>query len=411
MEGVILKHLITDSVYFSKVYSYLSEGYFYGADADIFYCISEFVNEYKKQPLPKELGVNIRKYLKQNDQESCITRFKEIMIDDTKVSQEFLLKETTNFIKNSEMRQAIINGASLIENKKDIGNIVEKLEKAVSFELETDIGMKDSDIQKRMKLRNKENISISTGINSLDEVLGGGFRQSSLNFICSVTHGGKSMFLTHMASICMMNNKNVIYITLEMPDLSIWNRIESNLFAIDIVNLKDIDLQQQYDNFGNNLGRCVVKEYGARTFNMLDLKSLVEKIENNLEVNIDVVIIDYITLMSSYVLPANSNLYQYKQAIVEEAHSYAKTTKKTIITAAQLNRSAFNDTNNDMSKISESIGIAQTADVMINLNRTIELDKIDQVSINIVKNRNTGLLSQLYLNVNYSQSRYFDLYQ
>lgn len=70
MEGVILKHLITDSVYFSKVYSYLSEDYFYGADADIFHCISEFVNEYKKQPLPKELGVNIRKYLKRNDQES-----------------------------------------------------------------------------------------------------------------------------------------------------------------------------------------------------------------------------------------------------------------------------------------------------------------------------------------------------
>ncbi|QPX65408.1 putative DNA helicase [Campylobacter phage F372] len=410
ISGLILKNLINDEIYFDKVYSILKPEHFIGVDSDIYKTIQKLVKEYNKKPTPKEVALKLKDNFKDEQQENCINRFKEIMLDKQNVSPEFLNNETAEFIKQAEMRSCIIQGAKLIQEKKDIGKIYERLGQAISFTMDTDIGMKDIDAQERDILRRETKIGISTGVEILDEVLAGGYMPSTLNFICSVTHGGKSMFLSHFCANAMLKGYNCLYITLEMPSIKIWDRIESNIFNIDISELRNYNVSEGYKSLPN-LGRCVVKEYGAGSFDVLQLKSLVQKVESSLEISLNCIIIDYLALMASYALQPSVGLYSYYKKIAEELHAYAKESKKCVLSAAQLNRNAYNNSNADTSTIAESLGIAQTADTIAMLHRSPELDELGQAIVSFTKNRNSGNLSQKYIGINFKQSRFFDIDQ
>lgn len=408
---LILKHLITDELYFDRVFTVLQDDHFIGADLEIFKTINDLTKEYGKKPLPKEIGFKLNELPDNEFKTEVISKFKTMMTDKQNVSQEFLLKETTEFIKQSEYRQCILLGAKALQEGKDLGESYERLGKAMSFDMDTNIGLSEKDTQQRDEYRQLKQTGLSTGIDNIDEVLGGGFYPKTLNIICAVTHGGKSMFLSHFSAYSMLQGKNGLYLTLELPEHKIWDRIDANVLNINISDLKKYKVSDLYKKFQDKLGHLYVKEYGAGNLDVLKTKALYQKIQTQEGVKLDYICIDYLALMSSYSVKPSIGMYSYYKKIAEELHALSKELGIPIITAAQLNRSAYGNQSAGLESISDSLGIVQTADTVIILTRTKELDELNQAIMSFNKNRNTGNLSLKYVGIDFQKSLFFDTEQ
>lgn len=415
-ENIVIQNLIISESYFNKVFPVLND-YHFEDDSNlyIFKSLKKLFKEYSKKPSPKELALSIKEQLESSSEkkeykDKILNHLKEIYYtkekNEKEISQDYLNTNTTKFVKQAEMRQCIIDGAGCIKENKELSNIYDRLGKALEFSLDSNLGVSNNDTEIRNEFYNKSQNGLPFGIKEIDEALGGGIYEKTINVVCAVTHGGKSLLLGHFAINNILNGKNGVYLTLELPELMVWKRLDSNLLGIPINELKNYNITEEYKKRteGLKLGTLFVKEYGAGVLDTLMLDSYIKKIQAQNNIKIDFICIDYLTLMKSYNYSSmnKESSYQYYKKICEELHRYAKESGIPILTASQLNRSAYGNVNAGMDSMSESMGISMTADTILILKRTEELDAVGHCLISFAKNRNTGNLGEVRVGIDFS---------
>lgn len=418
MTEVILKNLVTNGDFFAKVYQHIKPEHFEKSEhIEIFNALHEFVLKYDAQPNMKELGLQIKSSttLSDSQKRDVIEEYKSVMLEPPVENQEFLIDETEKFIQKMELSEAIFKSAEIIERDEPFEQVIGMVEKALSVTFDTDTGMNYSiSAEERFKYYTQTISGFKLGIRSVDDGLGGGIRRKTLNVAVAPSHGGKSALLVATACNQYLQKEDVLFISLEMPEMEIARRIDANLLNVqanDLGKMRQGEYQKRLEEIDKDSGRLVIKDYSAGTFSVLTLKSLLTELKSKDEFDPSVIVIDYIGLMASsrVTLSQAGGSYAYYKAIAEELHGFSKKENKAIFTAAQLNRGAYDNLESGLDSIADSLGVIQTADVVIAILSNPQLREFKQSLLKFLKNRNTGKLTSHLVEVDFGTSRYTDL--
>lgn len=417
IENTIIQTLLTNSLFFNKVFSHLKETHFQSIEnIEVFKKIQEYYSEYKEHPKPKEVGLMMKNIKQDKLRSTVVQHFKYIMTSDKIHNLDFIVQEAEKYVQKMEFTRAILEGADAIQNDKDLTNIYGLIGDALKISFDANIGLNFSDdLERRLDYYKRKIQGKETGVKELDDILGGGFRNKTLNIVGSVSHGGKSVFLSAYAAHRTLMGDDGLFYTLEMPEEETSKRVDANIFDLDI-NLFSTTpnsvFEEKLVSIKHKLGNLVIKEYPAGYLDVLKLEAHLNEYYLKYGKYPAYICVDYLTLMkSARANIGNTNTYSFYKLVAEELHSLAKRYNIPIISASQINRQGFNNKDAGMENISDSIGIAQTADTFFILVRTKELDNEGQVIFNFVKNRNTGILGTCLVGVDFPRMRFYSLEQ
>jgi replicative DNA helicase len=422
IEHVVLENLINNDEYSRKVLPFLQEEYFHSrTDKIIFKSIKKFFLEYNALPPKESVLIDIDKN-KNISEDECnnITELVESFTS-TNTNLEWLLNETENFCKEKAVYNAIMESIHIIDGKSDtktenaIPNI---LSDALSVSFDTHIGhdyIEDS--EERFEFYHKVEKRVPFDLDFFNIITGGGTPQKTLNIIMAGTGVGKSLFMCHHAANCLSQNMNVLYITCEMAEERIAERIDVNLMDITMDDLKDLPKniydKKLHTSTAGMSGKLIIKEYPTATANANHFRILLEELKLKKKFKPDVVFIDYLNICASSRLKSggNVNTYQYVKSIAEELRGLAVEYNLPIWSATQTNRQGFSNTDVELENVSESFGLPATADFMFALIATEELDKQNQVLVKQLKNRyNSATANKKFiLGINRAKMKLYDV--
>ena len=422
IEHVVLENLINNDEYSRKVLPFLQEEYFHSrTDKIIFKSIKKFFLEYNALPPKESVLIDIDK--NKNISEDECNNITELVESFTSINTnlEWLLNETEIFCKEKAVYNAIMESIHIIDGKSDtktenaIPNI---LSDALSVSFDTHIGhdyIEDS--EERFEFYHKVEKRVPFDLDFFNIITGGGTPQKTLNIIMSGTGVGKSLFMCHHAANCLVQNLDVLYITCEMAEERIAERIDVNLMDISMDDLKDLP-KHIYDKKINTStagmsGKLIIKEYPTATANANHFRILLEELKLKKKFKPDVVFIDYLNICASSRLKSggNVNTYQYVKSIAEEIRGLAVEYNVPVWSATQTNRQGFSNTDVELENVSESFSLPATADFMFALVATEELDEQNQVLVKQLKNRyNSATANKKFiLGINRAKMKLYDV--
>lgn len=416
IEEVILGNLLHNQEYVQRVLPFLKGEYFESTShALIFNKITEFVSKYHKPPTQEELLVEIRdtKGLHQKDFESAVDFTQELVKKNKAPSIDWLIEHTEKFCKDQALYNAIAEAAQMIDDENaDVGNLPELLKNALSVSFDTNIGHDyTSMIEARYKLLRQTNAyRLAFDIEMLNAITNGGLPKKTLSVVAASTGAGKSLFLCHVAAKALQSNKNVLYITLEMAEERISERIDANLIGIDIQDLPGISLQDYTRRLEKALkdctGRLIVKEYPTAGAGVAQFRALLNELRLKKDFVADLICIDYVNICSSSRFKAAAvNSYTYVKAICEEIRGLSIEFDVPILSATQLNREGTDNSDSGLKEISDSHGLAMTVDLLLAMIRSEELDEQNLVMFKQLKNRFSDMSAKLRFVVGIDRSK------
>jgi replicative DNA helicase len=412
IENTIIQSLLTNPIYFSKVFSHLKVEHFNNIEnQEIYSSIKNYYSKYQDAPKPKEIGISLKDIKIEKLQKSTIEHFKAIMKNEKISNFDFLIDKSQEYVQKQEFVKAILGGAEAIQKNTDLAPVYGAIGDALKINFDADVGHNYNNINERLEYYKKKIFGLETGIKDLDDMLGG-FRPKTLNVVASVSHGGKSLFMAHCAANLLLQGKKVLFLTLEMSELEVAKRIDANVLDIDINTFKSIDndtFTNAYNSVKDSLGTLIIKEHPAGSFDVLKLESMMGELYNEEDFIPDIIFVDYLTLMKSTRVPATVGSYTLYKLISEELHGFAKKYNLPIVTAAQLNRSGYGNTSSGIESVADSLGIAMTADTFFSIIRNKEMDDLNQILITFQKNRNTGNMGNTIIGIDYPKMRYYSL--
>ncbi len=400
---IILSALTRNNDFSSKVFPYLKEEYFDYTDKVIYKIITKFINKYSKLPSKEAVLIELEntENIKQNIYDECVNDINEIFkYDLEKTDIDWMVNVAEKYCKDQALHLALQEAVVIAENistGKGEGlsetAIPDLLLKAVSVSFDNKIGSDYmEEAEDRFDLYNIVEDKIPTDIDILNKVTNGGFSKGTLNIFLAGTAGGKSLSMCSFASACLLNGKNVLYVTLEIDELNVAKRVDANLLDVDINKINLIG-KSSYINGINDLkkktlGKLIINEDISGVFNSIRLKSLLENLKLKKQFIPDAICIDYLGLMKSTAYKEGSTTsYIYFKAISEELRLVAKQYDVAMMTAVQLNRSAYDDSDAGLTGIADSWGITNTADFIAVIIQTEELQQMKQYEIKQLKSR------------------------
>ena len=308
-----------------------------------------------------------------------------------------MLDSTEEFCKQKAIYNAIVNSIEILDGNSqnvDRGNIPTLLTEALGVSFDDHIGhdfIENAD--ERFEFYNKKEDKVAFDLEYFNLITGGGLPNKTLNIIMAPTGAGKSLFMCHFAAANMLAGKNVLYITMEMAEERIAQRIDANLLNIPISELEGFP-KKIYDDKINRLrlktgGKLIVKEYPTATAGSGDFRHLLNELHLKKNFRPDIIYIDYLNICSSARLKfgANVNSYSYIKAIAEELRGLAVEKNLPIVSATQINRSGSTNTDPGLEDTSESFGLPATVDFMCTIISTEEMENLGQVMVKQLKNR------------------------
>lgn len=403
MEKTVLSHLVFNETYCRKVLPFLKEEYFSNsADKIVFSIIDSYVNKYNNLPTKEVIKIELDK--KENiSQQNYIDAQKTIdNLECENSDLSWLVNTTEKFCQEKALYNAIMESISIIDgkSKNEKGFLPELLSNALAVGFDTNIGHSFlDDFEERYEFYHRLEEKIPFDLEYFNKITNGGLPNKSLNIIVASTGVGKSLAMCHMAAANMMMGKNVLYITLEMSETRIAERIDANLMGVSIQDLaimpKDA-FDKKIDRIKRSTqGKLVVKEYPTATGSASHFRHLINELKIKKNFSPDIIYIDYINICaSSRIKMGNAvNTYMIVKAIAEEVRGLAIEFDVPIVTATQVNRGGMNSTDIDLTDTSESIGLPQTADLMVALISSEELEERNQILVKVLKNRYADLSS------------------
>jgi len=394
----VLSHLLNNEEYCRRVIPYLQKEYFEGSHKVVFDLIVSFVATHNKLPTGRVLDIELQKVAAPEDVLNQSSMLINEINNKTDLDTEYLIIETEKWCKDRAVYLAIMDSIGIIDGKdpeKTEGAIPEILSTALGVSFDQAIGhdyIDDSD--SRFEFYNKTEERIPWDLDYFNKITKGGIPNKTLNVCLAGTGVGKSLFMCHNAASVLQQGKNVLYITMEMAEERIAERIDANLMDLPIQQLeslpKDIFSEKIQKIAKGTIGKLLIKEYPTGAAHSGHFRALLNELKLKKKFAPDIIYIDYLNICSSSRMKAmggSINSYTYIKAIAEELRGLAIEFNVPIMTATQTTRSGFSNTDVGLEDTSESFGLPATADLMFALIATEELDELNQVMVKQLKNR------------------------
>ena len=399
IEQTILKNLIQSDSFARKVLPFLKAEYFTETDEKtVFDEVSNYFDKYTKTPTIEALLINLENNtsLQDNVLKSSKTIVKEFGSHQDETPQDWLIDEAEKWCKDRAIYIAVMDSIEVLDEKsqRSRGDIPELLKDALSVSFDTHIGHDQlEDAEDRWEFYHTEEEKIPFDLEYFNKITKGGLPNKTLNICLAGTGVGKSLFMCHMGASHLMMNKNVLYITLEMSEEKIAERIDANILNIPIGDLPDITKNQfgkKVDKLKNKTkGKLIVKEYPTASAHVGHFRHLLQELEIKKDFKPDVIFVDYLNICASHRIKpgAGANSYTLVKSIAEELRGLAVEFDVPIMSATQTTRSGFGSTDIELTDTSESFGLPATADLMFALITSDELEELDQMVVKQLKNR------------------------
>ena len=394
----ILKNLIHNETYTRQVIPFIEPDYFEErTDRIVFEEVAKFLNEYDKTPTKEVLHIEVEKRVDVTEEE-----YKNIeqLISalDTEVSEsKWLLDTTEEWCKQRAIYLALIKSIQIADGQdehKKPEAIPAILSDALAVGFDQHVGHDYiDDSEDRYAYYHRVENKIPFDLEYFNKITSGGISDKTLNIALAGTGVGKSLFMCHVASSCLVQGKNVLYITLEMAEEKIAERIDANLLDTnikDIAELPEKIFNKKITNLSKKTeGKLIVKEYPTASAHCGHFKSLLQELKLKKSFSPDIIFVDYLNICASsrYRTAVNVNSYSYVKAIAEELRGLAVEFSLPIVSATQTTRSGFASSDPNLTDTSESFGLPATADLMFALISTEELEGLNQIMVKQLKNR------------------------
>ena len=397
IETTILSNLVYNEEYTRKVIPFLKEDYFQdGVEKIIFQTIWAYAEKYKSNPTIDALVIDVQdKALNEEQYKRSVDYLSEI--EETPTDLDWLTDQTEKWCKDKAIYNAVLNGIQIIDGKvKDQSPdaLPGILSEALSVSFDKHVGhdyMEQSG--DRYEFYHTKEEKIPFDLDFFNRITKGGLPNKTLNIALAGTGVGKSLFMCHVAASTLMQGKNVLYITLEMAEEKIAERIDANLMNITMDDMHDLP-RHMYENRFEKIqkktsGNLIVKEYPTASAHCGHFRALFNELALKKDFKPDLVFIDYINICASsrFRAGANVNSYTYIKAIAEEMRGLAVEFNLPIMSATQTTRTGFVSTDLGLEDTSESFGLPATADFMFALISSDELNELNQMLVKQLKNR------------------------
>jgi replicative DNA helicase len=399
VEQVILRNILTNEEYMRKVLPFVHPDYFEGVYKILFREIARFVSKYNKLPTSESFKIQLDDSDKLNEEQ--YRHAVEIMpnlFSNEKVDSEWLFETTEKWCQDRAIYNAIMESISIIDGKHTTltkNALPELLTKALAVSFDPNIGHDYiENFQDRYDFYHTEEERIPFDLDYFNKITKGGLPRKTLNIILAGTGVGKSLFMCHMSAAALVEGRNVLYITMEMAEERIAERIDANLLDIPIDQLpnlsKEVFAQQVQRISSKTNGKLIIKEYPTGQANTAHFRALLTELRLKKSFAPDIIFIDYLNICASARMKGmggSINSYSYIKAIAEEIRGLAVEFNVPIVSATQTTRSGYSNTDIGLEDTSESFGLPATADLMFALISTEELESMNQIAVKQLKNR------------------------
>lgn len=422
IEDLILSNLIGDEKFIRAVLPYIKKDYFAErSHRNVYDLICNFFNKYNTIPTVSALKIELSNAsMQQSEYEQSIDVLDRLT--KTEVDYEWLLNQTEQFCQEKALYGAIMESITIIDGKsdKDKGSLPQILQDALGVSFDNRIGHDFlEDFESRYDFYHQKIERLEFDLDYLNKITRGGVPRKTLNIILAGTGVGKTLAMCHFASSNLMAGKNVLYVTLEMAEERIAERMDSNLMNVPLTDL-EIYPRETYDTKIQKIrsktdGQLIVKEYPTGSVGAGHFRHLLNELKQKKNFVPDVIYIDYLNLCISSRLRmgANVNSYTYIKSIAEELRGLAVEFNVPIFSATQTNRTGFTSSDVGLEDTSESFGLPATADFMIAMISSEELDSMNQIMIKQLKNRygDPGLHRRFVVGVDKSRMKLYNVEQ
>lgn len=422
-EDLIFSNLIHNEKFVRSVLPYLKENYFAGQDYRIVYgIIRDYFDQYNSSPTIAALKIELDHLsVNQDTHVSCTDLIKRLSTP-VEADGEWTLKQTEKYCQDKAIYNAIMESIQIIDNKSDSdkGAIPQILSDALGVSFDSHIGHDFlQDFQSRYDFYHEVVERLPFDIDYMNKITRGGIPRKTLNVILAGTGVGKTLMMCHFAAANLMQGKNVLYITLEMAEERIAERIDANLMSVPLNDLETYPKEtyetkiQKIQNKTN--GKLIVKEYPTASVGSGHFRHLLNELKMKKKFIPDIIYIDYLNLCTSSRIKAGSNVNSYTlvKSIAEELRGLAVEYNLPIFTATQTNRTGFTSSDVGLEDTSESFGLPATADFMFAAISSEELESLGQLLIKQLKNRynDPALYRRFVVGVDRPRMRIYDVEQ
>ena len=424
IERTTLKNLIHNDEYARKVLPFLKEEYFTERfDKILFREIYHFITKYNNLPTKEALSIELNNRKDVNE-----TEYKTITdilgtLNKEQIDQKWLVETTEKFCKDRAIHNAILGGIQILDGKDKSHSpeyLPEMLSQALSVSFDQKIGHDYlTETKERYDFYKRKEERLELDLEFFNKITRGGIPSKTLNICLAGTGVGKTMFMTHLASSILLQGKNVLYITLEMAEERIAERIDANLLNVGMSDLEELPYQM-YETKINKLqsktsGKLIIKEYPTASAHTGHFKNLLNELALKKSFKPDILFVDYLNIAASarFKAGANVNSYTYIKAIAEELRGLAVEYNIPVFSATQTTRGGFVSSDVGMEDTAESFGLPATADFMFALISSEELEQKNQILIKQLKNRyNDPTVNRKFIvGVDRSKMRLYDVEQ
>ena len=401
LEQTILKNLIYNEEYLRKVLPFLKEEYFSDrTERTIYNEITSFVESYNNTPTIEalELAIQERRNLTNEELEKSKAYLEEVTKSPREGSEiQWIVDKTEKFCQEKAIYNAVLGSISILDGKDkthDKGQIPKILSDALAVSFDNSVGhdyLENTDERYEFYHRHEERIPFD--LDYFNKITKGGLPNKTLNIALAGTGVGKSLFMCHVAAGAMVQGKNVLYITMEMAEEKIAERIDANLLNVTVDEMSELT-KELYDRKINKLkgkvvGKLIIKEYPTASASATHFRTLLNELNLKKSFVPDIIFIDYLNICCSSRIKAGANVnsYTYVKAIAEELRGLAVEFNVPIVSATQTTRSGFTSSDPGLEDTSESFGLPATADLMFALISSEDLEELGQIMVKQLKNR------------------------
>ena len=424
LEHSIIKGLLHDETYTRKVLPYVKDEYFEtNVGRTYFELCKEHFSRYNECPSKESIYVALEELSGVSEEEfRGIGEVSESLFEQTETKRDWLIDETEKWCKERAVYLALLESISIHDGKTDKtrDSIPSLLTDALAVSFDPHVGHDYlSDYKERYDFYHLKEERISFGLDYFDKITKGGIPNKTLNIALAGTGVGKSLFMCSFASSCLLQGKNVLYITLEMAEERIAERIDANLLNVNIQDIIDVPLPNFETKVTNiqkkTQGQLFVKEYPTASAHSGHFDALLKELQLKKSFSPDIIFIDYLNICASSRFRPGSNVNSYTvvKSIAEELRGLAVKYNLPIVSATQTTRSGYGSSDVNITDTSESFGLPATADLMFALISNDELDQMGQIMVKQLKNRynDPTMHRKFVVGIDRAKMRLFDVEQ
>ena len=424
VENLVIKNLLLDEEYVRKAMPFIKGEYFSELlERNLYNVINKYFTDYSALPTKEALEIEVGQLGNISDEQHRQTIQYIRDIDDEKSEYDWILDTTEKWCKERAIYLALMESIKIAEGndeKRATGAIPSILSDALAVSFDNHIGHDYlQDYEERYEFYHQTEEKIPFDLEFFNRITKGGLPNKTLNIALAGTGVGKSLFMCHVASSILLQSKNVLYITLEMAEEKIAERIDANLLSVDIQQLDQLP-KMMFDSKVNKIakktqGQLIIKEYPTASASVGHFRALLNDLALKKAFKPDIIFIDYLNICASnrYSKLGNVNSYSYIKAIAEELRGLAVEANVPIVSATQTTRSGYGSSDVDLTDTSESFGLPATADLMFALISTEELEEINQIMVKQLKNRynDPTLNKRFVVGIDRAKMRLYDVEQ